>query len=423
MKTEKKILLLYLFLFILFIYNQKCYPQEYSVKYKHTIDSLIENLNIHCKFLKDSIKNIKDSILNSNKGILTDLQIDSLSNISSISQANLNRIFMEQKDSMLKFREYYDMELKILKKKNKDENLFKEEAGNLETKFNDSLDEITSDFSDVMDDSADTYMEELKDLADEFTDIEKPVITFGSDISSSYSYKGRKPKINQPSISPSLTYEHPLGFSFEINMLWLTKQLLKQAEYDVALGYEYDFSDFLSAKVNYARLFYKDSSAKYSKTLVEPGTKVKVQSNPSNCISLDLSYDFINIFSIDADYAYYFGGDYNSELTLNLSHSFKFGKPLLPNDLYFNPGITFNYGMLFENNFQIKQSSGKATITNDKKTRGIALFDYELTASLSYDFSNLSASITYKLDFPVNELKSQSGSSFSSFSLGLYYSF
>ena len=409
---------------ILFIVFTKSYGQTYPDKNKALLDSNFKVLDNEYLRVLDTIKTIKDSLITAARDNLSNRQLDSLKYLSGLAESNMNNLINNQKKSLTLLFNNYNTSLNKLKNNKKiDIETCKFLVDSIESEFTYSLYETTLDFAEMVIDSLDTLLQIMEDLADEFSEIEKPSFTIGTDILTSYSYKGRKPKINQPGIAPSVSYDHPLGFSLDANMLWLTKETIKHAEFDIGIGYGYDFSDYFSASIKYARLFYKDSSAKYTKTVVEPGTKIKITGNPNNALSLILDYDLYSIISINLNSSYYFGDSYDYDFSLNLSHSFEFGKPLLPHNIDFSPSLNLYYGMLYDNNFKIKQSSGKTTVTNDKKTRGIALFDYELNFSLAYDFSALTISLSYKIDFPVNELKNQDGGSFSGFSLGMSYTF
>ena len=214
-------------------------------------------------------------------------------------------------------------------------------------------------------------------------------------------------------ISPSVTYQHSLGFGASLTGYWIqNKANKKYDETDLSLFYDLQILDNLAASINYTHFWFSDSSS-------------QAKSVFSNYIELSLSYN-INDFEFGLAFDSNIGS--KTETTFNLSASYKYEiEDFLSSDnFYLEPEINAIFGGQDEVLTQQRKAAEKknaALTTTQKNSTSFSVLGYIPSISATYETGDFSIKPSVELIIPLNINDNSTKNSFVNFGLTVEYNF
>jgi hypothetical protein len=238
------------------------------------------------------------------------------------------------------------------------------------------------------------------------------VSTFSAGLTymSNFSYMGRTTGTQQAALVPSALYVHRSGFYAMGNLYWFSKQTPHTNELDLNIGYMTRPWENVSASVGYTRLFYKDSSAKFTqqRTLSNGTVSLTFRDNPQNKIDLNLAYTLGSIVEFSGVGEYLFGGGQDFDLHLSMRYNIRCGKVFSGWELALSPEAGCSFSSL--NHYKLSRNTATLEFEMERSISGIEVVDYEILMPLTCSLGGLTISPALIIDLPQNEAKNVSGS-------------
>lgn len=396
-------------------YN-KLFMDTLFLSFDSTYHSLISDYDT---YYRDSVyKPLKDS--------LNSFRLDSLNTLSSFLKSRINALSIAFKDSLNPF--FTEFESAVEKSKQEYEEC--KECEEIDDyydqldEYSDVLDSISSDFQDnlydyydsleaTLSDSVDFYTDSLSDyseilLENQYAEDElKDTLDSDSELDADdyfklildinyynhNTYRGRDYGYYINYLTPTLSYEHPLGFGISA-AVYLTYNSdtkgLDGGELDAY--YSHDFSKNIGGTIMYAHYFFSGDS-KNSKSLL------------TESISAEVNFEY-PYFTFTPNFNLDFGkGQSQFSLFLYASSPINISNNFLKGTLGIEPTITGTYGeqtsILFSQ--KVNRRGKTVNIPKDAKVT-FSILDYELTLPLVYTYKDVTVKPYATLIVPFNVL-------------------
>jgi hypothetical protein len=371
------------------------------------------------------LKKYCDSVISDNKDALNN---ENRKDFNKLIQSGIDSINIMIEDSeywVTDLSYLFDSTIIIMKsKKYTDINKYFENLMHFDSVVNDSLSKLEDEFRMYFMDSFEGIKESIVDFVDDLIVVRKSSLTISTEYNSAYSYHGKKIEGDQPVLNTYILYSHFSGLRLSANYLALTKKLSSLGELELSLGYKYSIFENLDLKVDYTRLFYKTASLKYSTKITDTSNNLILRNNPQNILRCAINYSIESYIDVGGNFNYSFTPGKDYEILMVLSRSFTFEKILFSHDIDLDPGLNLYYGSIYSlSNSKNKDNSLVKEGQLQQKFSGFAIFNYELSLSLSYNLYGFFISLNYSYNILQNELKKQGGANFSSLTYGLLYRF
>lgn len=256
----------------------------------------------------------------------------------------------------------------------------------------------------------------------------KTTVTLAALYSSNVSYYGQTTDEKLPYVLANATVRFPFGLYLSAGSYKLLDYGSGISETDLGAGFDYDFTDRLSAGMAYTRSFFPENSP-------------LLQASNENNVNMSAIYAWPWLkSSFSADYA--FGRQ--TDVFLSLSHSKEIGIGSLFNEknlVYIEPAFELIAGTRhFYETYTIEKerrdkangkgkkpvSSGNPTseiITTTLAAYNFNLLSYNFKLPLSFNRANYIAEISYQLSVPGPQAAAELKDQQSFFGLAFYYQF
>jgi len=393
-----------------FQFNKTFLASENSIvlKQRRTVDSLSHQLDELLRRQSLSLKSLTDSLLSSNKEVLTSEHVISIVQLHHRCSSKMNTQVQHQQKLLKDRFAKYQQTVSVLAVRYKPcthcttaadfhQSLqqFMEETEQKTEPFLDSLTEqfdndasALTDSTDLSRDAITSYVESLTERRSaqlDSVELHSNKFIVSVDGRSHASYRGRDGGVSQSSLSPAVAIRLSSGLRFSLSAGWTDEPEFHRDGASAGMGYDFTILPILSASLGYSYLWFTDSST-------------QDQSVFHHSIDGSLSLE-TSIINFGAGIGISIGKESEYALNASFSRSLSFG------NISVDPMVTISWG---EQNGQLaltrieKANSAKAHGSGKGIGKGNNSGTQQQTVTLISIPKNVFSIMSYEVILPVS---------------------